>query len=89
LVPARIVTVPGTVARLVLSEWRLIVSGLGVVADSVSVTFWLEPPVMATVAGGKLTVAVTLTVTLLAPKPPVEEEALIVAEPTATPVIVG
>src|ERR1700693_201596 len=66
LLPAVIVAVDGTVARLMLSEWRLIVRAFGVTAESASVTFCVVPPVIVTGPAGKLTVAVTLTMALLA-----------------------
>ena len=65
LLPAAMVTVDGTVAKLVLSEWRFIVRAFGVTAESASVAFCVVPPVIVTGPAGKLTVAVTLMIALL------------------------
>ena len=57
------------------------INGFGVTADKVNVTFWL--PEILTVLGEKLAVAVTCTVALEDPNG--LPEALMEAEPTATP----
>lgn len=84
LLAAGIVIVAGTVAKLVLSECRFMVSALGVIAERVRVAFCVEFPGTVMLPCPKLTVAVTLTVALLDPKP--APDALMAADPTATPV---
>lgn len=86
-VPARIVAVAGTVATAVLSELRLTVRFLGVTLESVRIAFCVAPPEIGSGPAGKLSVPVTFTATLLAPKP--AADAPMDAVPIATPVITG
>jgi hypothetical protein len=58
---AGMVAEPGTVAMFAASELRETVSGTGVTADSFSVTFVLSMPAILTLAGTKLSDAVTFT----------------------------
>jgi hypothetical protein len=89
--PAAIVAVGApTVATLVLLELTLKVNPpAGAGLESVSVRFCVEVPLIVRLGGEKLTVVAVWTVTVPVPDVRPEDEAVIVADPTATPVACG